>query len=68
MTYTLNDILNSILTAVQDILGNVASAIADNASVIATLVVLGGLTYAVVRYGARIFRGIAGWVRGVVPV
>jgi len=62
MAYTLNDILNSILTAVQDILGNVASAISDNASVIATLVVLGGLTYAVTRYGTRIFRQVAGWL------
>ena len=62
MAYTLNDILNSILTAVQDILGNIATAIADNASVIATLVVLGGLTLAVVRYGNRIFRSVAGWI------
>lgn len=67
MAYTLSDILNSILTAVQDVLGNVAAAIADNAGIIATLVVLGMLTFAVVRYGTRIFRGIAGWVRGVIP-
>ena len=62
MAYTLNDILNSILTAVQDILGNIATAIVDNASVIATLVVLGGLTFAVVRYGTRIFRSVTGWL------
>jgi len=62
MAYTLNDILNSILTAVQDILGNIASAISDNAGVIATLVVLGGLTFAVTRYGTRIFRQVTGWL------
>ena len=62
MAYTLNDILNSILTAVQDILGSIATAIADNAGIIATMVVLGGLTYAVVRYGTRIFRSVTGWL------
>ena len=62
MSYTLNDILNSFLTAVQDVLGNVASAIADNASVIASLVVLGGLTMVIARYGTNIFRRITGWL------
>lgn len=65
MAYTLNDILNSILTAIQDILGNIASTIADNASVIATLVVLGGLTFAVVRYGSRIFGTFSRMVAGL---
>ena len=60
MGYTLQDILNSMLTAIQDVLGNVASAIADNATVIGTLVVLGGLTYAVARYGSRVFRQFTG--------
>jgi len=55
MAYTLVDILNSMLTAIQDVLGNIATAIADNAGVIGTLVVLGGLTLGVVRYGSRIF-------------
>ncbi len=54
MAYTLQDILNSMLTAIQDVLGNIATAIADNAGIIASLVVLGGLTFAVVRYGSRI--------------
>lgn len=65
MTYTLNDILNSILTAVQDILGNVASAISDNAETIATILVLGGLTLVMVRYGSRIFRSITGFIGGL---
>jgi len=62
MAYTLQDILNAILTAVQDVLGNVASAIADNASVIASIVVLGALTFMVVRYGSSIFRRLTGWL------
>jgi len=60
MAYTLTDILNSIITAIQNVLGSIASAVADNAEVIGTLVVLGGLTYGVVRYGNRIFRQITG--------
>lgn len=59
MAYTLQDILNSILTAVQDVLGNIAAAIADNAGVIGTMVVLGGLTLGVVKYGTRIFNSFS---------
>ena len=63
--YTIGEVLNYILTAIQDILGEVAKTIAENASVIATVVVLGGLGLALWRYGSRIFRGIAGWFRGL---
>jgi len=65
MTYTLQDILNSILTAVQDILGYVASAIADNAETIASVVVLGALTLGIVRYGSDIFSRITGFLSGL---
>jgi len=67
MAYTLQDILNAILTAVQDVLGNVATAIADNAGVIATLIVMGMLVLGVVRFGSGIFRGVTGWIRGILP-
>jgi len=63
--YTIGEVLNYILTAIQDILGEVAKTIAENASVIATVVVLGGLGMLLWRYGSRIFRGIAGWFRGL---
>ena len=62
--YTLAEVLNSILSAIQDILYYVAKAIADNASVIATVVVIGALAFLVMRYGTRIFGGITGWLRG----
>ena len=62
---SLADILSQVLNALQTIIYQIASAIAENASVIATVVVLGGLTYAVMRYGTRIFRGIVGWMRGL---
>jgi len=64
-TYTLADIMTNILNAIQDILGNVASVLAENASTIASVLVLGGLAFMMVRYGSRIFRGIAGFFRGL---
>ena len=64
MSYTLSDVLEKILAAIQDTLYYIADAIAANASTIATVVVVGGLSLAIARYGSRIFRGILGWVRG----
>jgi len=62
---SLATILTEILNALQTIMYEVASAIADNASVIATAVVLGGIAFMVMRYGTRIFRGVTGWLRGL---
>ncbi|MBS7270393.1 MAG: hypothetical protein KIH10_16350 [Candidatus Freyarchaeota archaeon] len=63
--YTLAEVLTNILTALQDILYYVSTAIADNASVIATVVVIGAIAFLVMRYGSRIFRGVTGWLRGL---
>jgi len=63
--YTLAEVLTQILTALQDILYYVASAIAENASTIATVVVIGAIAFLVMRYGTRIFRGVTGWLRGL---
>jgi cobalamin synthase len=63
--YTLADVLTNILTALQDILYYVANAIAENASVIATVVIIGAIAFLVMRYGSRIFRGVTGWLRGL---
>jgi len=62
--YTIADIINNILVAIQDILGEVASVLAQNASNIATVLVIGGLAYMLMRYGSRVFRGVTGWFRG----
>jgi hypothetical protein len=62
---SLADILTQVLNALQTILYEVAKAIADNASVIATAVVLGGIAFMVMRYGSRIFRGVTTWLRGL---
>jgi hypothetical protein len=63
--YTLADVLTNILTALQDILYYVANAIAENASVIATVVIIGAIAFIVMRYGSRIFRGVTSWLRGL---
>jgi hypothetical protein len=62
--YTLADVLTNVLTALQDILYYVSSAIASNAQIIATVVVVGALVYLVWRYGGRVLRGVTGWLRG----
>ena len=62
---SLADILTAVLNAIQTIMYQVATAIADNASVIATALVLGGLVFVMFRYGTRIFRGLTGWFRGL---
>ena len=64
-TYTLADVMTNILTAIQDILGEVAKVIAENAPTIATVLVIGGLAYVMVRYGSRVFRGVSGFFRGL---
>jgi len=65
MSYTLSDVLDKVLAAIQDTLYYIADAIATNASTIATVVVVGSLAFVMARYGSRIFRGILGWVRGI---
>jgi len=62
--YTLADVLTNILTALQDILYYISNVIAENASVIATVVVIGAIAFIVMRYGSRIFRGVTTWLRG----
>jgi len=64
-THTLSDIMNAILTAIQETLYQVANAIAENASVIGSVLVIGGIAYAVMRYGSRIFRGLGRWFGGL---
>lgn len=64
-TYTIGEIMSNILAAIQDILGEVARVIAENASVIATVMVIGGLAVMLWRYGRRIFGGISAWFRGL---
>jgi len=64
MTYSLSDIVNMIIGAVKDILGSIAAKISENTDLIAEAVVLGALTYGVVRYGSNVFRSITGMLSG----
>ena len=64
-TYTLTDVMTNILVAIQDILGEVAKTIAENAESIATIMVVGGLATMMVKYGSKIFRGVSGFFRGI---
>lgn len=63
--YTLADVMSAILTGIQDTLYYIADTISTNASVIASVVVLGGLTLGMVRFGGRIFRGFGGLLKGM---
>jgi hypothetical protein len=62
---TLSDVLNSIMNTIVTVLQNVINVISNNAAVIATLLVTGGLVFLVVRYGRRIFGGITELLRGL---
>jgi len=62
---SLADTLTNILNAIQTILYEVTKAISDNAGVIATVVVLGGLAFIFMRYGTNILRSVGTWFRGL---
>jgi hypothetical protein len=62
---SLADILTAVLNAVQTIMYQIASVIADNATVIANVLVLGGLAVGVYAVGRRLVRMISGWFRGL---
>jgi hypothetical protein len=61
---TLSDALTDILNAIAGIIGSVAQTIAANASVIGTVVVIGGLVYLVARYGGRAMSSLSGFFKG----
>jgi len=64
--YTLADIMSWLLTAVQNIIGEIGKALAENASVVAQVIVLGGLAFAVFTFGRRIIGRVAGMLRGFI--
>jgi len=62
---SLATILTEVLNALQTIMYEVAHAIYENASVLATAMVLGGIAFVVYRYGSRLIRGLGTWFRGL---
>jgi len=62
-TTDLTTVLNSMLTAIGNVLSGIANAIAQNATLIGTVVVMGVAFYALYRYGGRVFRLFTEWLR-----
>lgn len=62
---SLADVLTNMMTAITTILAEVAQAIADNAALVATIVVVGGLAFITMRYGSRILKGAMSWLKGI---
>lgn len=60
---TLADILNQVLNAIQTILYEIAKAVSDNATVIASAIVIGSVVYGIWRLGSRYLTGITRWLR-----
>lgn len=58
-------VLSSVLDSIVGILGAVATAISENAEVVATVLVVGALAFVVIRYGSRMMRGITSWFKGM---
>jgi len=64
-TPSLADVANGILNALASVLQAVVQFISQNATVIATVIFMGGLIYLLLRYGRSIFTGIFDWLRGI---
>jgi phage-related protein len=62
---TLASVATGILNALAAVLQAVVDFIAQNATVIATVIFVGGLIYLLLRYGRSIFSGIFDWLRGI---
>ncbi len=62
-SYSIADIMTNILATIQNIIGEVAKVLAENAGVVATVVVIGGVAMLLWRYGSRLFSGISGIFR-----
>ena len=62
---TLSDVANAILNALASVLQAVVNFVSQNASVIATVIFMGGLIYLLLRYGRSIFSGIFDWLKGI---
>ncbi len=64
-TPSLSDVANAILNALASVLQAIVNFVSQNASVIATVIFMGGLIYLLLRYGRSIFSGIFDWLKGI---
>lgn len=65
MSTPVQDVLSAVVNAIMTTLQTFAEAIAENAGLIATVVISLGIAYMVYRYGRRFITGLVGWFRGI---
>ncbi len=64
-TVDLGALINTVVNTLVTIFQTIINVIAENASAIATLIVVGGIAYLVYRYGRRYLSGLIEWFRGL---
>jgi len=62
----LGTLINNVVSALISVFQSVVTAISENASTIATLIVVGGIAYMVFRYGKRYLSGLMDWFKGLI--
>ena len=62
---SLSDVMTNIISSISGVIGAIATAIADNAAVIGTIIVVGAVAVAVMAFGQKIFKGLGGWFKGL---
>jgi len=64
-TYTLADIIQGGINFFVNMFGEIMTVLQENVSAIATLVVLGGIAFAIWRWGRRLFSQLSGMLRAI---
>ena len=62
---SLSDVMTNIISSISGVIGAIATAIAANASVIGTIIVVGAVAVTVMAFGQKIFKGLSGWFKGL---
>jgi hypothetical protein len=61
----LSDVATNIINSVSSVLGSIATAIAANAGVIGSIIVVGAVAIGIMGFGQKIFGGLSGWFKGL---
>jgi len=61
----LSDVATNIINSVSSVLGSIATAIAANAGVIGSIIVVGAVAIGIMSFGQKIFKGLGGWFKGL---
>jgi hypothetical protein len=62
---SLSDVMTNIISSISGVIGAIATAIAANAGVIGTIIVVGAVAVTVMAFGQKIFKGLSGWFKGL---